>query len=113
MSSRMYGSEEALATFACERAPTLENPRVLVGGLGMGYGLRATLDTFLIPKAPNTRAKASGPSPSGRGRREAPGEGLKRHTNEPSPALRATSPRGRGAARFRSPIWRFPFWLLP
>ena len=48
MSSRMHGSEEALATFGCERARTLENPRVLVGGLGMGYTLRATLD--IIPR---------------------------------------------------------------
>src|SRR5580704_9105323 len=47
MSSRMHGSEEALATFACQRARTLEQPRVLIGGLGMGYTLRATLD--LLP----------------------------------------------------------------
>jgi spermidine synthase len=48
MSSRMHGSEEALATFGCERARLLEEPCVLVGGLGMGYTLRATLD--LLPK---------------------------------------------------------------
>src|SRR5688572_20836546 len=48
MSSRMHGSEEALAQFACRRARTLEQPRVLVGGLGMGFTLRATLD--LLPK---------------------------------------------------------------
>ena len=47
MSSRMHGSEEALATLACRRAQTLEEPRVLVGGLGMGFTLRATLD--LLP----------------------------------------------------------------
>ena len=47
MSSRMHGSEEALATFACERAQRLKRPRVLVGGLGMGFTLRATLD--LLP----------------------------------------------------------------
>lgn len=47
MSSRMHGSEEALATFACRRARTLEEPCVLVGGLGMGFTLRATLD--LLP----------------------------------------------------------------
>jgi spermidine synthase len=50
MSSRMHGSEEALATFACRRAQTLEQPCVLVGGLGMGFTLRATLD-FLPPAA--------------------------------------------------------------
>ena len=43
MSSRMHGSEEALATVACRRAKTSERPRVLVGGLGMGFTLRATL----------------------------------------------------------------------
>jgi spermidine synthase len=48
MSSRMHGSEEALATFACERARKLEEPRVLIGGLGMGFTLRATLD--LLPR---------------------------------------------------------------
>jgi spermidine synthase len=50
MSSRMHGSEEALATFACRRARTLEQPCVLIGGLGMGFTLRATLD-FLPPDA--------------------------------------------------------------
>jgi spermidine synthase len=48
MSSRMHGSEEALATMACRRARTLERPCVLVGGLGMGFTLRATLD--LLPQ---------------------------------------------------------------
>jgi spermidine synthase len=50
MSSGMYGSEEALATLACRRARTLEQPCVLIGGLGMGFTLRATLD-FLPPDA--------------------------------------------------------------
>lgn len=48
MSSRMHGSEEALATFACARAQRLEEPCVLIGGLGMGFTLRATLD--LLPR---------------------------------------------------------------
>jgi spermidine synthase len=47
MSSLMHGSEEALATVACARARTLPQPCVLVGGLGMGFTLRATLD--LLP----------------------------------------------------------------
>jgi spermidine synthase len=47
MSSRMHGSEEALATFACRTALKLERPNVLIGGLGMGFTLRATLD--LLP----------------------------------------------------------------
>ena len=50
MSSLMHGSEEALATFACRRARTLEQPSVLIGGLGMGFTLRATLD-ILPPDA--------------------------------------------------------------
>ena len=44
MSSRMHGSEEALATLACRRVRTMEQPCVLVGGLGMGFTLRAALD---------------------------------------------------------------------
>jgi len=47
MSSRMHGSEEALATLACRRLRTVDEPCVLVGGLGLGFTLRATLD--LLP----------------------------------------------------------------
>lgn len=43
MSSRLHGSEEALASLACQHLKGAA-PRVLVGGLGMGYTLRATLD---------------------------------------------------------------------
>jgi spermidine synthase len=46
MSSRMKGSEEELARLGCDRARALESPIVLVGGLGMGFTLRATLDTL-------------------------------------------------------------------
>jgi spermidine synthase len=46
----MHGSEEALATLALRRARLLEQPCVLVGGLGMGFTLRATLD-LLPPSA--------------------------------------------------------------
>jgi spermidine synthase len=46
MSSRMHGSEEALATRACTRARLLEEPSVLIGGLGMGFTLRAALDVL-------------------------------------------------------------------
>jgi len=45
MSSRMHGSEQALAAFGCRGVPS-EEPRVLVGGLGMGFTLRATLDVL-------------------------------------------------------------------
>ena len=44
MSSRMHGSEEALATLACQRARELTRPNILIGGLGMGFTLRAALD---------------------------------------------------------------------
>ena len=47
MSSRAHGSEEELAALACKHLATAESPRVLVGGLGLGYTLRATLD--LLP----------------------------------------------------------------
>ena len=47
MSSRMHGSEEALADLGCREARTRDAPCVLVGGLGMGFTLRATLD--LLP----------------------------------------------------------------
>lgn len=43
MSSRMHGSEEALATRGCAHLAGRERPVVLVGGLGMGFTLRATL----------------------------------------------------------------------
>jgi len=46
MSSRMHGSEEALAQVACRQARLLDEPEVLVGGLGMGFTLRATLDVL-------------------------------------------------------------------
>lgn len=57
MSSRMHGSEEAMAQMALKRLvlrslgegglPSLAGVCVLVGGLGLGYTLRATLD--LLP----------------------------------------------------------------
>jgi spermidine synthase len=43
MNSRLSGSEEALATISCERIRTRERPRMLIGGLGMGFTLRAAL----------------------------------------------------------------------
>ena len=46
MSSRMHGSEEALAEFGCREARTRDTPCVLIGGLGMGFTLRATLDVL-------------------------------------------------------------------
>jgi spermidine synthase len=46
MSSGAYGSEQRMAEIARERLPPRAAPRVLVGGLGMGFTLRAVLDTF-------------------------------------------------------------------
>ncbi len=43
MNSRLSGSEEALATIACERIRDRSEPRILIGGLGMGFTLRAAL----------------------------------------------------------------------
>jgi len=43
MNSRMYHSEEMLAELGCTRLGAVENARVLVGGLGMGFTLAAAL----------------------------------------------------------------------
>jgi len=43
MSSRLSGSEEALATLACRRIEAVKRPNLLIGGLGMGCTLRAAL----------------------------------------------------------------------
>ena len=46
MSSAAFGSEQAMAHIAFETLGPRARARVLVGGLGMGYTLRAALDTF-------------------------------------------------------------------
>ena len=46
MTSRLFGSEEALATLAAERLRSVRAPRILIGGLGMGFTLRAALGAF-------------------------------------------------------------------
>jgi spermidine synthase len=43
MNSRLSGSEEALAKLACERLGERAAPTILIGGLGMGFTLRAAL----------------------------------------------------------------------
>ncbi|PDS31514.1 spermidine synthase [Rhizobium phaseoli] len=43
MNSRLSGSEEALATLSWERIKSHPKPRILIGGLGMGFTLRAAL----------------------------------------------------------------------
>ena len=46
MTSNERRSEEALATLACAPIATRPAPRVLIGGLGMAYTLRAALDAL-------------------------------------------------------------------
>ena len=41
MNSRLHGSEDALATLACERIAGKAGAHVLIGGLGMGFTLAA------------------------------------------------------------------------
>lgn len=43
MTSTAHRSEEVLGTLACQRLAAHPRPRVLVGGLGMGFTLRAVL----------------------------------------------------------------------
>ena len=43
MNSRLSGSEKALADLTCARLAGRARPRVLIGGLGMGFTLRAAL----------------------------------------------------------------------
>ena len=56
MNSRLGGSEAAMATLACERLVARGAPRLLIGGLGMGFTLRAAL-TELGPDARVTVAE--------------------------------------------------------
>ena len=46
MTSRLHASEAALATLAAEKLSRRTKPRVLIGGLGMGFTLRAALSAF-------------------------------------------------------------------
>ena len=43
MNSRMSGSEKALASAACAKLENRQRPKILIGGLGMGFTLRAAL----------------------------------------------------------------------
>ena len=43
MSSRLSGSEEALALLTCDRLQSADAPHLLIGGYGMGFTLRAAL----------------------------------------------------------------------
>jgi spermidine synthase len=68
MNSRLSGSEEAMAALAFERVGQRPKPRVLIGGLGMGFTLRAALAAFgadaeivVAELVPNIVAWAQGP----------------------------------------------------
>ena len=68
MNSRLSGSEEALATLAWDRLAGRGAPRVLIGGLGMGFTLRAALGVLpadaritLAELVPEVVAWARGP----------------------------------------------------
>ncbi|SPP96759.1 MULTISPECIES: spermidine synthase [Bradyrhizobium] len=50
MNSRLSGSEAALATLAAKQIEKVAKPVILIGGLGMGFTLRAAL-SVLGPKA--------------------------------------------------------------
>ncbi len=49
MTSAEQASEQAVATLACKQLAANKSPRVLIGGLGMAYTVRAALD--VLPKA--------------------------------------------------------------
>ena len=68
MSNRLSATEEALATFGCDTIRTRAKPRVLIGGLGMGFTLRAALkilgdkaDIVVAELVPAVVAWARGP----------------------------------------------------
>jgi len=43
MNSRLSATEQALATIGCDKIRTRACPKILIGGLGMGFTLRAAL----------------------------------------------------------------------
>jgi spermidine synthase len=68
MSSRVSGSEVALADLTCAPLATAVAPRILIGGLGMGFTLRAALtqlgrgaDVVVAELVPAVIAWARGP----------------------------------------------------
>ncbi len=68
MSSRKSGSEVALATMTCARLAQTNRPRLLIGGYGMGFTLRAALadldreaEVIVVELVPEIIAWARGP----------------------------------------------------
>ena len=64
MSTREYGSEEALAELGCGRIAHREEARVLIGGLGMGFTLAAALRA--LGPAARLRGPFIGPTTTGK-----------------------------------------------
>ena len=74
MNSRMSGSEEQLATLTVARLRNRTDPRILIGGYGMGFTLRAALavlprqaSVVVAELVPEIIAWARGPTARGRG----------------------------------------------
>src|SRR3979409_1317310 len=68
MNSRLSGSEEALATLACRQIEAVKAPHLLIGGLGLGFTLRAALavlgtDARLVVAALGPRGVAGARGP--------------------------------------------------
>ena len=68
MNSRLSGSEEALAALTVERLRERRRPHLLIGGLGMGFTLRAALGALgseakitVVELSPAVAAWARGP----------------------------------------------------
>jgi spermidine synthase len=68
MNSRLSATEQALATMGCAAARSRPHPKILIGGLGMGFTLRAALvvlgeqaDITVAELVPGVVAWARGP----------------------------------------------------
>lgn len=68
MNSRVFGSEEALATMTIQKLSGQAEPHILIGGLGMGFTLRAALAVLgtdarvtIVELVPAVVAWAQGP----------------------------------------------------
>lgn len=46
MSTRRHASEEKIAELVCAQAKTISGPRILIGGLGFGFTLKAALSVL-------------------------------------------------------------------
>ncbi|MGB0775050.1 MAG: spermidine synthase [Akkermansiaceae bacterium] len=57
MTSYSHGSEETLAELACGPFKPVKQPQILVGGLGMGYTLKAATETLTKKRAVFTVAE--------------------------------------------------------